>query len=181
MTNRLPRLWPGKKAVRPKRGLCSDTAPTAKIYADLLPGVDENRLREALKQGTVAECLHSFRPRPGDCLFLPAGTVHAAGGSVLMAEWFSRRQRRDAEAVLTGTAWMQRGQARTLHFEEALACINWKSGPVRPVHAEGFPQGTDAALSPKPVRQPLVACRYFTLDYIGQKEAFACGGGGRCR
>ena len=34
----------------------------------------------------VAECLHRFEPRPGDCLFLPAGTVHAVGGGVLLAE-----------------------------------------------------------------------------------------------
>ena len=27
-----------------------------------------------------------FEPCPGDCVFLPAGTVHAVGGGVLMAE-----------------------------------------------------------------------------------------------
>src|SRR5262249_37890258 len=54
--------------------------PGSRAWAGLLPGVDEARLRAALAAGTVAECLHSFEPRPGDCLFLPAGTVHAVGG-----------------------------------------------------------------------------------------------------
>src|SRR5262249_32387283 len=62
-----------------------DAAPESRIYAGLLPGVDETRLRAALAAGTVTDCLHCFTPQPGDCVFLPAGTVHAVGGGVLMA------------------------------------------------------------------------------------------------
>ena len=62
------------------------------------------------------------------------------------------------------------GRSRTLHIEEALACIDWNAGPVRPVHAEGYPDGPEA------VRQQLVSCRYFTMEYIRQIEPFPCGG-----
>ncbi|HBI47102.1 MAG TPA: mannose-6-phosphate isomerase [Planctomycetales bacterium] len=169
-----PRLCPGEGG-KTEAWFVLDAAPTAKVYAGLLPGVDEKRLRAALSAGTVADCLHSFRPRPGDCLFLPAGTVHAVGGGVLMAE-----VQQTSDATFRLFDWNRRddqGQSRTLHIEQAMECINWKAGPVQPVHAEGYPQGSDAAPSPKPVRQPLVACRYFTLDYIRQREAFGCGGG----
>ena len=63
-----------------------DALPESRIYAGLLPGVEETHLRAALDRGQVADCLYSFRPQPGDSVFLPAGTVHAVGGGVLLAE-----------------------------------------------------------------------------------------------
>ena len=79
------------------------------------------------------ECLHSFEPRPGDCLFLQAGTVHAVGGGVLMAE-----VQQTSDATFRLFDWGRRdaqGKARQLHVEEALACTHWDGGPVRPVPA----------------------------------------------
>ena len=43
------------------------------------------KLQAALESGSVLKCLHHFVPRPGDCVFLPAGTVHAVGGGVLVS------------------------------------------------------------------------------------------------
>src|SRR5258708_2161371 len=150
------RLWPGEGG-KTEAWFVLDAAPTARVFAGLLPGVDEARLRAALRDGTVAECLHSFQPRPGDCLFLPAGTVHAVGGGVLMAE-----VQQASAAAFRLFDWNRRdahGRSRTLHIEEALACIDWSAGPVHPIHADGYPDGSD-------VVQRLVACRYFTLDYM---------------
>jgi mannose-6-phosphate isomerase len=62
------------------------------------------------------------------------------------------------------------GRSRTLHIEEALACIDWNAGPVHPVHAQGYPDG------PEPVRQRLVSCQYFTLDYVRDARPFPVGG-----
>jgi mannose-6-phosphate isomerase len=66
--------------------LVLDAQPGSRIYAGLRPGIGSAELRDALARGTVAECLHSFTPTHGDFLYLPAGTVHAAGGGVLLAE-----------------------------------------------------------------------------------------------
>ncbi len=163
-----PRLWPGEGG-KTEAWFVLDAAPTARVYAGLLPGVDESRLRAALGDGTVADCLHSFRPRPGDCLFLPAGTVHAVGGGVLMAE-----VQQTSDATFRLYDWDRRdaqGRSRTLHIEQATACIDWDAGPVRPVHAEGYPYGPGA------VRQRLVSCRYFTMEYVRQSKPFPCDGG----
>src|SRR4029077_19757702 len=114
-------------------------------YAGLLPGVDREGLRAALEAGTVAECLHSFTPRPGDCLFLPAGTVHAVGGGVLMAE-----VQQTSDATFRLFDWNRRdaqGKSRQLHVEEALACIDWQTGPRHPVRAAGYP-GSGNEVSP---------------------------------
>src|SRR5262245_14789148 len=78
-------LWPGE-GPKTEAWFVLDALPGSRIYAGLQPGVDEKALRAAVEAGTVADCLHQFEPSPGDCLFLPAGTVHAVGGGVLLAE-----------------------------------------------------------------------------------------------
>ena len=99
----------------------------------LLPGVDERRLRTAADEGTVAECLHGFAPRPGDCVYLPAGTVHAVGGGVLMAEV---QQTSDATFRLFDWGRVDaQGKSRPLHVEESMASVHWDQGPVVPVPA----------------------------------------------
>jgi mannose-6-phosphate isomerase len=150
-------LWPGESG-KTEAWLVINASPEARIYAGLLPGVDEPALRRALHQGKVAECLHSFTPGPGDCVFLPAGTVHAVGGGVLMAE-----VQQTSDATFRLYDWDRRdaeGKTRPLHVEESLACINWKQGPVAPVHAEGS------------VRRRLVSCPFFDLAHEVHREPF---------
>ena len=60
--------------------------PGSRIYAGLKRGFDRPALERELNRGTCELCLHHFEPRVGDCVFLPAGTVHALGGGLLIAE-----------------------------------------------------------------------------------------------
>jgi mannose-6-phosphate isomerase len=65
------------------------------------------------------------------------------------------------------------GKQRQLHIKEALACIDWRQGPVQPVRVRGY--GTQAGRQ----RVSLVRCPYFTLEYVQESDRFACGGDGR--
>src|SRR5262249_23181995 len=56
-----------------------EATPDSRVWAGLNPGVDEAKLRTALAEKSVVECLHSFVPKAGDCIFLPAGDVRAGG------------------------------------------------------------------------------------------------------
>ncbi len=60
--------------------------PGSKIYAGLKDGVDRQTLERELARGNCQICLHEFEPRPGDCLLIEAGTVHALGAGLLIAE-----------------------------------------------------------------------------------------------
>jgi mannose-6-phosphate isomerase len=141
------------------------TAPQSRIYAGLLPGVDRSQLEAALAAGNVTDCLHSFEPKAGDCVFLPAGTVHAVGGGVLMAE-----VQQTSDATFRLFDWNRRdarGQSRKLHIEESFASIHWDQGPVQPIRT---------GESPRPERQSLVRCRYFDLELIRPSAATKIGG-----
>jgi mannose-6-phosphate isomerase len=141
-----------------------EAAPGSQIYAGLRSGVDASQLRRALETGTVTTCLHHFEPRPGDCVFLPAGSVHAVGGGVLMAE-----VQQTSDATLRLFDW---GRPRTLHIDQALSSIHWDRGPIDPVRV-----GTHERS--KEVVEPLVRCPYFHLDYIKVTKPSAIGGTGQ--
>lgn len=152
-----------------------DAESQGRIYAGLLPGVDERALRKALSDGTVAQCLHQFKPSTGDCLFLPAGTVHAVGGGVLMAE-----VQQTSDATFRLFDWNRRdvqGRSRTLHIEQALACIDWQRGPVNPIKVSTL---FSSNVQGGPYRrQPLVQCPYFELEHLQSEEPLPLGGCGR--
>lgn len=166
-------LWPGEGS-KTEAWFILDAKPGSRIYAGLRPGVDASKLRAALESTTITECLHSFEPRPGDCVFLRAGTVHAVGGGVLMAE-----VQQTSDATFRLFDWNRKdaqGKSRTLHIREALACIDWTRGPVEPVRAAAF---TAAPEKVGGERQHLVRCEYFELDYVQSREPMTLGGEGR--
>ena len=162
-------LWPGEGS-KTEAWFVLDAAPGSRIYAGLLPEVSPARLLAAVKAGTVTECLHSFEPRPGDCLFLQTGTVHAVGGGVLMAE-----VQQTSDATYRLFDWNRRdaqGKSRELHVAESLACIDWQRGPVAPVRAADFG-------SRRRARQALVSCPFFALEHVQEARPFTLGGSGK--
>ncbi|GIW82701.1 MAG: mannose-6-phosphate isomerase [Gemmatales bacterium] len=151
-------LWPGERG-KTEAWFVIAAEAGSRIYAGLLDGVAEKDLRAALADGEVTRCLHSFTPQAGDCLFLPAGTVHAVGGGVVIAE-----VQQTSDATFRLFDWNRRdanGQFRPLHIEQALASIDWTSGPVEAVRVPEF-----AACTETEVARPLVRCPYFDLDYV---------------
>jgi mannose-6-phosphate isomerase len=127
--------------------------PGSTIYAGLAPGTDRRRLADAMRQGTCDQLLHHFQPQPGDCVFLPAGTVHALGAGLLVAEI-----QQSSDVTYRLFDWNRLGpdgKPRPLHVEEGLEVVNYAAGPVNPQQ-------------PQPTAQPwvsrLVECDKFVLD-----------------
>jgi mannose-6-phosphate isomerase len=146
----------GNELGKTESWLVLDAEPTGRIYAGLAPGVTREALEEHLDRGTVDQCLHSFAPRPGDCVHLPAGTVHAVGGGVLIAE-----VQQSSDATFRLFDWNRvgpDGQPRPLHRAEALRSIDWSAGPVGPVTPRPL-----ANLPPSVRGESLVDCPYFRM------------------
>lgn len=151
-------LWPGE-GPKNEAWFIVETRPGAKVWSGLLPGVTARQLRETAAAGTIAECLHSFEPKPGDCLYLSAGTVHAVGGGVLMAEI-----QQTSDATFRLFDWNRKdasGQGRQLHLEESIACIDWSRGPVNPVRPANF--GADS--NPGSIDR-MIDCPFFHLSHV---------------
>ena len=62
--------------------------PGSKIYAGLKPGTTrEIDGRSGRKRARSSPSCTRSRPKPGDCILIPAGTVHAIGAGVVLAEF----------------------------------------------------------------------------------------------
>ncbi len=121
--------------------------PGSVLYTGLLPGIDAAALRQALDEDAVERCLFGFHPRPGDSIYLSAGTVHAAGGGVLLAEI-----QQPSDATLRLFDWNRTGpdgKPRPLHREAALAAVDWTAGP-RNVRRDEAPDAGHAVLLESP-------------------------------
>lgn len=155
-TEAVKRLLPGEGS-KTEAWLILKAEPGAKVWAGLKPGVGEKEMRQAIAAGQSADCLHSFIPRAGQFLFLPAGTVHAVGGGVLMAEI-----QQTSDATFRLFDWNRvdaQGKSRPLHIEESIASIHWDKGPVSPLDIPGF------GANQSEQNLTLVDCPFFHLGY----------------
>jgi len=133
-----------------------DAEPDSLMYAGLKPGVDRDQLERAIRSGEVEPLLHRFKPRPGDCVLVEAGTVHAIGAGVLLAEF---QQMSDATfRVFDWNRVGPDGEPRALHVDQALRSIDFERGPVDPLSARPL------VLEDGNVNEALARCRYFQLE-----------------
>ena len=104
----------------------------SRIYAGLKPGTTAGDLRLALTNGAVADYLVSFTPKPGDAVFLPAGTVHSLGAGIVV---FEVQENSDVRFRLYDWDHVdaKTGRPRALQVEQALACIDFVGGAASPV------------------------------------------------
>ncbi|MDA0659427.1 MAG: class I mannose-6-phosphate isomerase [Planctomycetota bacterium] len=127
--------------------------PGSKLYAGLRTGCTRKDFQTAVASGKTAECLHVCEPQAGECYFIPAGTVHALGAGLVVAEI---QQASDTTYRLFD--WNRTGpdgKPRALHIEQGLEAIDYGAGPVSPQR----PIPTDRSH----VRQ-LVQCDKFVLN-----------------
>lgn len=130
-----------------------DAEPGATLYAGLKRGFDRAALEGEIDRGTCDSCLHQLDVSPGDCVFLPAGTVHAIGAGLLIAEI-----QQSSDTTYRVFDWNRvgtDGKPRQLHVEQALAVIDFDRGPVDAQQ----PQPTD-----RTAWERLVECDKFIMD-----------------
>ncbi|MFO7906438.1 MAG: type I phosphomannose isomerase catalytic subunit [Planctomycetota bacterium] len=143
--------------------------PGSRIYAGLKTGVDRRTLRDAIVAGTAEHCLHCVEPSVGDCLLIRAGTVHALGAGLVIAEI-----QQSSDTTYRLYDWNRvgpDGQPRQLHVEQALAVIDFDAGPVSVRSAHSTPAGRV---------QRLVTCDKFLVDRWQLEASHSIAGDQRC-
>jgi len=122
-------------------------APNAVIYKGLKKGVKKEQFTEAIEKGNVADMLAKVPVEQDQCHFLPAGTAHAIGQGLLIAEI-----QMPSDTTYRVFDWNRLDDAskpRELHIEEALESIHFDaSGDNLSVTTMGR----------------LVDCEYFRID-----------------
>ncbi|MFN9720696.1 MAG: type I phosphomannose isomerase catalytic subunit [Planctomycetota bacterium] len=131
-----------------------DAQPDSRICAGLKADIGPEQLRCALEGGRVEDCLHLIPVKRGDCVFVPAGTVHALGPGIVLAE-----VQQQSNLTFRLYDWGRvdaNGKPRPIHVEESIKCTDFSKGPVDPVRPV---QLCDADHS----FEELVRCQYFVI------------------
>jgi mannose-6-phosphate isomerase len=119
----------------------------ARVAIGLKRPLTPQELRVSIKDGSIAS-LVQWRPAvKGETIFIPAGTIHAIGAGIVLAEI---QQRSDATFRL-----FDFGRQRELHEDSAVAASD--AGPVR---IQSGPQQLTVE------RTALIACPHFVLERI---------------
>ena len=145
-----------------------DTSPGAALYAGLQPGTTREDLARALDQGNVEPLLHRIQPRSGDCIFIPAGTVHALGAGLLVAE--IQQASNTTFRLFDWNRIGPDGKPRPLHIQQSLDVTDFQSGGRMPQQ----PMATEQT-----GRERLVACDKFIFDRISSVSLAQLGGDGK--
>ena len=110
------------------------------IYKGVRGGVTRERFREAIETDTCEKVVQACKVRAGDFHYLPAGTVHALGAGVVVAE-----VQTPSDTTYRVTDW---GRGREIHVERSMQCIH-------------FAPADDAA--PGAGGETLLATEFFTV------------------
>jgi len=101
-----------------------ESEPGAGIYLGLKEGVERKTLEQALEEKKpVNELLNFYEVKPGDFFYVPAGSIHAIGKNITLAEV-------QQNSGITYRVWDwnrvdEKGQPRDLHVEKSLDVINF--------------------------------------------------------
>lgn len=101
----------------------ADALPGAKLHVGLKRGATRETFQQAIADGTVADLVHSITPKKGDSLFIESGRLHAIGAGFLIHEI-----QQNSDTTYRVFDWNRidsNGQARDLHVEQSLACIDF--------------------------------------------------------
>lgn len=149
-----------------------DAAEQSRIWLGLNPQVDRKELSQALSENRLEDVLHVTAPRPGDCFFVPAGTVHAIGEGILLAE-----VQQSSDLTFRLHDWGRvgaDGKPREIHVEQSLDCIDYSRGPLEAV--------TPDVRHDNDVRvEELIRCAYFGIERQTSSKPSRVQTGGRFR
>lgn len=129
--------------------------PGAELIYGLKPGIDRAAFAQTIAQGRSQDALHRLPVQAGDVVFVPAGTVHALGPGIIVAEI-----QQNSDTTYRIYDWNRLGndgKPRPLHVEEALKVINWQQ--VEPSLVQPQPLSTNHA-------ELLAECPYFRTERL---------------
>ena len=100
-----------------------EASEDARIYMGFKRETTAEEFYNACLAGNVIELMNVCIPRTGDFFHIPAGTVHACGGGVLLAE-----VQQASDITFRLYDWGRENNpatARQMHLEEAIDCIDY--------------------------------------------------------
>jgi mannose-6-phosphate isomerase len=139
-----------------------DAKENARIVAGFRDEVTLERIGRAVETESLDLLLYTVPVKPGDVLFIPAGTVHSVMEGTLLYE-----VQETSDTTLRLYDWGRAdaaGKPRQLHVREALSVLDTSAHDYGPITPAVIDEGGCA-------HSYLCACRYFALERYDFKKA----------
>jgi mannose-6-phosphate isomerase len=97
--------------------------PGARLYVGLRSPVSRDEFKKAVREGTVANLVHTIPVHDGDSIFLPAGRFHAVGAGNVLVEI-----QQNSDTTYRVYDWDRvddNGKLRQLHVDQAVKSIDF--------------------------------------------------------
>ena len=144
-----------------------DCDPGAQLVYGLNTGLTKEQFRSHIENDTLTDICHFVPVHKGDMFFIPAGTLHAIGGGILIAEvqQNSNTTYRVSDYGRLGAD----GQPRPLHVDKAV--------DVTHLAPPCLPYGQVGKTSPMPggAVRSLASCELFTAELLVVRESMRVG------
>ncbi len=134
------------------------------LYCGLKEEVDKQELRDRIQNHTITDVLNKVYVKPGDVIFVPAGTIHAIGAGILICE--IQQNSNSTYRMYDYGRVDKNGKERPLHVDKAMDVVNLR--PFTPV-VTGF---SAPITYDRSTQQILSSCKYFEtrLYHIPEHE-----------
>ncbi|MBO4503302.1 MAG: class I mannose-6-phosphate isomerase [Bacteroidales bacterium] len=139
--------------------------PGAGLYVGFKQKVSKEQYVEAVASGVLHDLLQFYPVAPGDTFMIPAGTVHAIGKGVLLAEI-----QQPSDITFRIFDWNrvdEEGNSRELHTEEALEAIHFEENAKGGFKVEYTPELNRTV---KLVRSPYFNTNVIEFDQPVKKD-----------
>jgi mannose-6-phosphate isomerase len=162
-----PELIPAGDTAKTEAWVVIEAEKESHIYAGLKSGTTAGILWQSLNDGTIADHLVCIAPKPGDAVFIPAGTVHTLGNDVVVFE-----VQQDSDVTFRLYDWghvdPKTKKPRPLQVDQAFTCIEFGASDSGLVTAR--------VETTTPVeRERLFDCQAFVLWRLLGQDPFTVG------
>ncbi len=135
--------------------------PGAKLFIGLKPGVGPADVARVVNGPEMVHLLREWSPQPGQCYYLPSGTLHALGAGLVVAEIQT-----PSDVTYRAYDWNRvdaAGRPRALHVEQALRNIRCD---VTEAMISQTATAVEASFMPATRVTRVARCERFVLDLL---------------
>lgn len=135
-----------------------DADPGSKLVYGFRRKVTRRKVRDSIGDGSIEKYLRYVPVHRGDVFFIKAGTVHAIGGGILLAE--IQESSNLTYRLYDYNRTDKNGNKRELHIAKALDVVNLGSGaePRQPIRTLKYKPGYASEL--------IGRCKYFEVERV---------------
>ncbi len=133
-----------------------DATKDARLVYGFYHDISKEKLKKSLEEGTVERYLQKVKVKKDDLFYIEAGTVHAIGAGILIAE--IQECSNITYRMYDYNRMDKDGKPRTLHIERALEVANriGTQTPRQPMRVLRYQKGCASEL--------LCRCKYFQVE-----------------